>query len=73
VHRLERRPPAEEVQAAAPRAGVEVEGDRDEEWPKAFSKIEITFHCTWEGDTDKKLVEQAIDMACNRYCPIHAT
>ena len=27
----------------------------------------------WDGDTDKKLVEQAIDWACNRYCPIHAT
>ena len=52
---------------------VEVEGERDEEWPKAFNKIQITFHCTWEGDIDKKAVEQAIDMACNRYCPIHAT
>src|SRR5438094_544157 len=50
-----------------------VPGDRDEEWPKAFNEIQITFHCTWEGDTDKKLVEQAIDWACNRYCPIHAT
>lgn len=52
---------------------VEVEGDREEEWPKAFKKIELTFHCTWDGDIDKKLVEQAIDLACNRYCPIHAT
>ena len=52
---------------------VEVEGERDEEWPKAFNKIQITFHCTWEGDIDKKAVEQAIDMACHRYCPIHAT
>src|SRR5438045_483841 len=52
---------------------VEVEGDRDEEWPKAFTSIQITFHCTWDGDTDKKLVDQAIDWACNRYCPIHAT
>ena len=52
---------------------VEVEGDREEEWPKAFKRIELTFHCTWDGDIDKKLVEQAIDLACNRYCPIHAT
>ena len=52
---------------------VEVEGDRDQEWPKAFRSIRITFHCTWDGDIDKKLVDQAIDMACNRYCPIHAT
>ena len=52
---------------------VEVEGDRDAEWPKAFNKIQITFHCTWDGNFDKKMVEQAIDLACNRYCPIHAT
>ncbi len=40
---------------------VEVEGERDAEWPKAFN------------DIDKKMVEQAIELACNRYCPIHAT
>jgi putative redox protein len=52
---------------------VEVVGEREQEWPKAFKKIEITFHCTWDGDTDDKLVDQALDLACNRYCPIHAT
>ena len=52
---------------------VEVVGEREEEWPKAFKSIEITFHCEWGGDIDKKLVDQAIDLACNRYCPIHAT
>jgi putative redox protein len=52
---------------------VEVAGEREEEWPKAFKKIDITFHCTWDGDIDKTLVDRAIDMACNRYCPIHAT
>jgi putative redox protein len=52
---------------------VEVEGERDPEWPKAFNRIQITFHCGWDGDIDKKMVEQAIDLACNRYCPIHAT
>jgi putative redox protein len=52
---------------------VEVVGEQDEEWPKAFHKIDITFHCTWDGKHDKELVNQAVDMACNRYCPIHAT
>lgn len=52
---------------------VDVEGDRDDEWPKAFNKIKITFHCTWEGKIEKDLVDRAIDDACNRYCPIHAT
>ena len=50
-----------------------MEGERDDEWPKAFNKIKLTFHCGWDGKTDKELVERAIDWACNRYCPIHAT
>ena len=52
---------------------VEVEGQQEKEWPKAFEKIQITFHCDWDGKYDKQLVEQALDWACNRYCPIHAT
>ena len=52
---------------------VEVEGEQDEEWPRAFKKIQITFVTGWEGKHDKEMVERAIDMACNRYCPIHAT
>ena len=52
---------------------VEVKGEQDEEWPKAFKKIEVTFHTGWDGKVDKDMVDRAIDMACNRYCPIHAT
>ena len=52
---------------------VEVDGDREEEWPKAFTRIRITFRCEWDGKVDKDLVDKAIDLACNRYCPIHAT
>jgi putative redox protein len=52
---------------------VVVEGEQDEEWPRAFNKIDVTFHIGWDGKYDKKLVEEALDMACDRYCPIHAT
>jgi putative redox protein len=52
---------------------VEVVGKQDEEWPKAFHQIDITFHCAWDGKHDNDLVAQALEMACNRYCPIHAT
>ena len=52
---------------------VEVEGEQDKEWPRAFNKIDVTFHLGWDGNYDKDLVDQALDMACNRYCPIHAT
>jgi putative redox protein len=52
---------------------VEVEGEQATEWPRAFTKIDVTFHIGWDGKYDKNLVDQALDMACNRYCPIHAT
>ena len=52
---------------------VEVEGEQEKEWPRRFTKIDITFVIGWDGKHDKALVDQAIDMACNRYCPIHAT
>jgi len=52
---------------------VEVEGEQDDQWPRAFKKIEITFVTRWDGKYDKESVERAIDLACNRYCPIHAT
>lgn len=52
---------------------VEVVGEQEEDWPKAFTKIDVTFHCEWEGKVDKEAVDRALEMACNRYCPIHAT
>lgn len=52
---------------------IEIEGEQEKEWPRAFTKIEITFVIDWDGKPDKALVDQALDMACNRYCPIHAT
>jgi putative redox protein len=52
---------------------VHVEGEQEKEWPRRFTKIDITFVTSWAGDFDKKMVDEAIDMACNRYCPIHAT
>ena len=52
---------------------VEVEGEQDKEWPRALTKIDITFVLGWEGKHDNDQVDSALDMACNRYCPIHAT
>jgi putative redox protein len=52
---------------------VQVEGEQEKEWPRRFTRIEITFVTGWSGDIDKKMVDEAIDLACNRYCPIHAT
>jgi uncharacterized OsmC-like protein len=52
---------------------VMVEGEQDKDWPRAFNKIDITFVLSWDGKHDKALVEEALDLACNRYCPIHGT
>ncbi len=52
---------------------VEVVGEQEEDWPKNFKQIEVVFHCSWDGKIDKELVDRALDWACNRYCPIHAT
>ncbi len=52
---------------------VRVTGEQEKDWPRRFTKIEVTFVIGWDGKHDDKLVDQAIDMACNRYCPIHAT
>ncbi len=52
---------------------IEVQGDQQEDWPKAFTRISITFVITWDGDFDQALVDEALDQACNRYCPVDAT
>jgi len=49
---------------------VQVEGEQEKEWPRAFTKIEVTFVLGWEGKHDNDKVDSALDMACNRYCPI---
>jgi putative redox protein len=52
---------------------VEVEGDQQEEWPKAFKDIRITFSIAWDGEYDESLVDEALNQACNQYCPVDAT
>ncbi|HEX6488482.1 MAG TPA: OsmC family protein [Candidatus Dormibacteraeota bacterium] len=52
---------------------IRVDGDRETEWPKAFTAIRIEFVLGWSGPTDDALVEKALDQSVNRYCPVHAT
>ena len=52
---------------------VHVEGEQDTEWPRAFKSIQVTFVLGFDGKHDNEQVDSALDMACNRYCPIHAT
>ncbi|HEY4026754.1 MAG TPA: OsmC family protein [Candidatus Dormibacteraeota bacterium] len=54
---------------------VECQGEQQADWPHAFTDVEIRFVIGWEpGFTpDDELVASALDMACNRYCPVDAT
>jgi len=54
---------------------VEVEGQQQGDWPHAFTSIEIRFVIGWEAGftPDPELVDKALDLACNRYCPVDAT
>lgn len=54
---------------------VECEGDQESDWPHRFTAIRINFVIGWEDgfQPDDQLVEKALDLACNRYCPVDAT
>ena len=52
---------------------IEATGDQEPEWPRRFTKIKLTFAMRWNGDHDREQVDKAIDLACNRYCPVDAT
>ena len=54
---------------------VEVQGEQEDDWPHAFTSIEITFAIGWEkgAKVDDELVKTALDKACNQYCPVDAT
>lgn len=52
---------------------IRVEGDQEKDWPQKFTDIRIEFVLGWSGPTDDALVEKALDQACHRYCPVHAT
>lgn len=52
---------------------IEVDGDQEPEWPKRYTRIRLTFVPVWDAEPDAALVDRAIDLACNRYCPVDAT
>lgn len=52
---------------------VEVEGDQQEQWPHAFTRIRINFRLGWAGSHDEQVVARVLEQAVNRYCPVDAT
>lgn len=52
---------------------VTATGTQQEDWPKAFTKIHLTFTITSSSSSDPSRIEEAIHRAVTRYCPVSAT
>ena len=58
-----------------PVRGLEItaSGNRQEAWPKAFTKIHLRFVFAVGASADETQIEAAVERAVNRYCPVSAT
>jgi putative redox protein len=52
---------------------VQAEGDRQTEWPKAFTEIRIVYAISGIGPFDESLVEKATRLATKKYCAVGGT
>ena len=51
---------------------VEVRGERRDEYPRRYVKIDLVFHVRAAGATETA-VRQAIDLSLEKYCSVSAT
>jgi putative redox protein len=51
---------------------IEVSGDRRDEHPKSFTRIEIV-HRFAGKDLNPKAIQEAIDLSHHKYCSVHAS
>jgi putative redox protein len=52
---------------------VTAEGDRQPDWPKAFTEIRLVYEISGEGPFDEALVRKATRLATKRYCAVGGT
>jgi len=52
---------------------VRAEGDRQPDWPKAFTKIRLIYEIAGDGPFDDALVRKATQLATKRYCAVGGT
>ena len=52
---------------------VTAEGDRQPDWPKAFTEIRLVYEISGEGSFDEALVSKATRLATKRYCAVGGT
>ena len=52
---------------------VSAEGDRQPDWPKAFTEIRLHYQVQGDRPFDEGLVRKAVELATYRYCAVGAT
>jgi putative redox protein len=52
---------------------VRAEGDRQPDWPKAFTEIRLLYEVSGNGPFDDALVRRATELATKRYCAVGGT
>jgi putative redox protein len=52
---------------------VSADGDRQTEWPKAFTEIRLLYEIVGIGPFDEALVQKATKLATKRYCSVGGT
>ena len=52
---------------------VKADGDRQADWPKAFTKIRLLYEMSGDGPFDESLVRKATRLATKRYCAVGGT
>lgn len=52
---------------------VRADGDRQSDWPKAFTEIRLLYELSGDGAFDETLVRKAMELATKRYCAVGGT
>jgi len=52
---------------------VRADGDRQRDWPKAFTEIRLVYEISGNGAFDEALVRKATELATKRYCAVGGT
>src|SRR2546423_7718649 len=52
---------------------VRAQGDRQKDWPKAFTEIRLIYEIAGDGPFDDALVRKATHLATKRYCAVGGT
>lgn len=52
---------------------VKADGDRQTDWPKAFTTIRLLYEISGDGPFDEALVRKATRLATKRYCAVGGT